>query len=232
MSVKHVGISPALEEQPKYKFTKNRSGLVTILTAYACPASLMVDLMPPIGAEHSRFRFATLDEITGVREEGDLAFIDCVFKGPEPGSGSEPVAATRSYQLVASTREEPIETHTLFKTIEPANIALVRKAVQDGKPPPILVGPPLDLYYKLARGQESFMRRGVVWRETSTSAASFGTISNVGKIDTPPGGAPSNSPGNWILLSVEQSKEGSAFKQIREWMASGPEGWDPDIYGS
>jgi hypothetical protein len=229
---KFAGVGSGLTEQPGWKITVTRDGMTTITTQFACRAELLIDLLPPIGAKHNRFSFASLDEITGVREEGDLAKIDCVYRGTQPGVGQGTQAAT--YQLIAQTKEEPIETHERYKDVSLQDLKKIRYYIDNAEGnaalPTFSDPKATELLEKKLRGQEVYLQRNLVWRETITSSASIGSIENVGKISVPVGGAPGNGTGNWLLSSNEQEKQGSAYRRVREWMASGHEGWDTDIY--
>lgn len=230
MSARHIGLPPGSNESPGWTFTIDNTGLFTLKTTVSCHIDNIMDLAPPIGTPHPRFSFAVLDEISGAREEGDLGKIDCVYKGQQPGKNPEQESPP-VYQLVASTREEPLELHDRYKDVSLDDLATIKEVI-DGKKKPSaagLTGRALELLTKKLRGQESYLRKAVVWRETTTSSAGFNSLGSVGFIDNPPG-APSNSPGNYLLLSMDQKKQGSAWERVREWMASGKEGWDAEIY--
>lgn len=234
MAARHIGLPQGLTEQPGRRISINKTGLFTCLTRFTCDASNLVQLIPPIGSQHPEFRFATLDEITGVSEEGDRAALDCIYKGMSPGNsgaGSE----RPTYRLIASTREEPLATHKRYKPLTRQDIQKARAFVDEmdpSAPMPTFSNQELgvELVGKMLRGQESYLARGLIWREESSSDTAWSSIDDVGKISVPAGNPPSNGTGNWLLSSMEQEQQGEAFKKSREWQASDPAGWDPDFY--
>ena len=67
-------------------------------------------------------------------------------------------------------------------------------------------------------------------RAQNSSAASARRPRRLGKLETPPGDAPS---GSWILETVnaEKTKSGKKWKIVSKWKRAAPDAeWDKDIY--
>ena len=66
----------------------------------------------------------------------------------------------------------------------------------------------------------------VVQKENGTPS-----LARLGKISTFLGAPSLPGNGNWLLSGVEaQREDGSSFTVTREYMSSGDNGWEPDIY--
>lgn len=231
MSARHVGVPKARTEQPGRRLTISIDGVATLTTIYEVPADMLVSLLPALGSKHPDFATLLLHEITSTSEEGDMATMTCVYKGVSPAGGggeSRPV-----YELINSTGQEPLATHPLFKDLTPQDFRDVEKAIDnptDGLSP-AFTGAKLKYYLKRSAGVESYLVRGVVWRETKVGPTAYTNAAQVGKIDTPPGNPPSlGDTANWLLIGATATKEGGAWRSTRDWQASGPKAWDPDLF--
>jgi hypothetical protein len=113
--------------------------------------------------------------------------------------------------------------------------------------------PPADKLNPFA-GVSSYLVPGITWRRSWCRRNSLYDLTQVGKISIPDGPAPDlndpepikpdidtrflkerdkpkpTGPRNWLLISLTQQKKGACFQCTKEWRASGPRGWIPEIY--
>jgi hypothetical protein len=138
-------------------------------------------------------------------------------------------------ELVSGTSEQPIETHPLFSDqiagvpSNPLNGALFvdengNKTTDDTKG--IFKGFTALSDYA---GLNSFLCPSTVYRKTTPYGSFPGSVSDVGYISSAPVSGGGNR--NWLLSSRTCSQSGGVFSVSEERMLSGPDGWDPIIYG-
>ena len=75
--------------------------------------------------------------------------------------------------------------------------------------------------------------REVITKKEDDNGDVASDMNNLGYIDTPPnvGKFVKVAAGrDWLLVTCSVDQVGDGSKSTREWMLSGPEGWDPDIY--
>lgn len=134
------------------------------------------------------------------------------------GSGFEP---RRSTEVRVSVQEEPIACHPKFKDFATEDNA----HFDENK---IFVGFKKDSPYA---GITSYFAPGAEFSETTTSRTGGISLSSVGKIDSPPGGAPGVPGGyNWLYMGATQTKHGTITTTTRVWKLSGRGGWNSTIY--
>lgn len=142
-------------------------------------------------------------------------------------------------EMVAGTRTEPIETFSSddinfdFSALSETEIKAVKDAVNgDGDAP--TSGASLNLYRLLLKGVTSYLAPSTVMRYTwiSTTPPS---LENLMKTFTPNGAPTLPASANWLFTNCSYVREidasGTAnYRITEEYTASGPGGWDPDIY--
>lgn len=229
--MKQTSIPSGLIEQTGTTYKMDREGVVTIKVPYETKNEDYVRLLPPVGAQHPRYGFATLEDVEAIEDFGGITKVVITYKGTDPNEDPTRKAAPVR-RILANTREEPLETHQRYKDVTLNELATIRDVLEGRKKPSEagLTGMAQELLEKRLRGQESYLNRATVVRQSTTDNSGVTSINNVGTIDTPPG-APANGSGNWLLTSVEDEQQGDSHKVDKEWMASGDEGFDPDIYG-
>lgn len=188
-----------------------------------------------------------------MREDGgrDYVFnyesIDSNF----PGSEARDPKVDPVCQISGQAAQEPIETHPKFakladgtENVTETDLAEIRKALDDGRSPTFTAtGAQLqkaqDLYKLMVRGiTHYYTASGITYSET-TEQVERPDIKELCRIDKPPLNAPlvlQNS--NWLQIGLNAEKifvpYGKSFWRVtREWLASGPRGWNADyvIYG-
>jgi hypothetical protein len=164
-------------------------------------------------------------------------------------SGSTP--GDSQIQINGTAAQEPIETHPKFNgaqggaTVTDADLAEIRKALNDGSTPKFTATGAAkdaaeDLYSLMLKGvTHYFTPSGITYSETFDETTKP-NLNELCTVDLPPADAPSiRSGSNWLLIGVRANKVynpdgGASFWRVtREWLASGPRGWNADfeIYG-
>lgn len=91
----------------------------------------------------------------------------------------------------------------------------------------------LAVLAKVRKGVISVLEPTFQWWETFTTAnLDDFELANIGKIETPPGSAPSGGSRNYLRFpgSFRMTADGQAWEMERRWQLSGKEGWDTDLY--
>jgi hypothetical protein len=160
-------------------------------------------------------------------------------------SGSAPGDA--QIQISGQAAQEPIETHPSFNgegqlgTVTDADLAEIRRALQDGSTPQFsgtendLVAAE-ELYSLMLKGvTHYFTPSGITYSQTFDETIKP-DLTELCSIDRPPPDAPSiRSGSNWLLIGIRAQKiyepetKSSFFRVTREWLASGPRGWNADF---
>jgi hypothetical protein len=160
-------------------------------------------------------------------------------------AGSAPGDA--QIQINGQAAQEPIETHPSFNgaegggTVSDADLAAIKASLSSGQAPQFTgTGADLiaaqDLYNLMLKGvTHYFTPSGVTYSETFDEV-NKPNLSELCSIDRPPPDAPSVRQGaNWLMIGIRaqklyQPETGSSFWRVtREWLASGPRGWNADF---
>lgn len=160
-------------------------------------------------------------------------------------SGSSPGDA--QIQINGQAAQEPIETHPKFNgekgggKVSDSDLAAIKAALNDGSTP-TFTGKANDL--AAAKKLYSLMIKGVTHYYTPSGITYSETFDETVKpnlnelcsIDRPPADAPSLQQGaNWLQIGLRAQKvyqpdTGDNFWRVtREWLASGPRGWNADF---
>ena len=177
------------------------------------------------------------------RPDGGLDYIFTYESISYSGTGS----TDRQQQINGQAAQEPIETHPKFNgqqeggTVSDADLAAIKASLNSGEAPQF-TGTNKDLeaaqklYALMLKGvTHYFTPSGITYSETTDEFAKP-EISELCTVDRPPTDAPSlleNS--NWLLIGMRAQKiydpvtGGSFWRVTREWLASGPRGWNADF---
>ena len=177
---------------------------------------------------HPRWSFLDMDKRTiSQAEDGHWDIVGDYFgvQGtPEP-----------IYALDINTSQEPIETNPLFTTFAGYYGAEVNGAKFDPEDQTFInfVRKPDGSNLKWV-GVKAYLAASAIWRQTTvTKTRPTGTeLASIGLIDTPNGGSAVPTPAgrNWLFGSLSYEQKGRTFTTRREWLLSGPNGWNDDIY--
>jgi len=160
-------------------------------------------------------------------------------------SGSAPGDA--QIQINGQAAQEPIETHPKFNgeqgfgTVSDADLAAIRASLSSGQAP-TFTATALDLaaaqalYGLMLKGVTNYYTpSGVTYSETFDETTKP-DLNELCSVDRPPADAPSVREGsNWLQISLRAQKvyepdTGNSFWRVtREWLASGPRGWNADF---
>ena len=87
----------------------------------------------------------------------------------------------------------------------------------------------VQLYLK---GFTDYLQPRVTIRVTDASSNSQPNLANLGKIATPTNAPDLDGGANWLLSGMDASEDADGKWEIsREYISSGPGGWNADIYG-
>lgn len=160
-------------------------------------------------------------------------------------SGSAPGDA--QIQINGQAAQEPIETHPKFNgqqgggTISDSDLAAIKAALNDGSKPTFTgtgtdKKAAQDLYALMLKGVTHYYTpSGVTYSETFDETTKP-NLNELCSIDRPPSDAPLlRQKSNWLQIGLRAQKvyqpdTGTSFWRVtREWLASGPRGWNADF---
>ena len=160
-------------------------------------------------------------------------------------SGSAPGDA--QIQINGQAAQEPIETHPKFNgqvgfgTVSDGDLAAIRAALNDGSSPNF-EGEDLnliaaeDLYALMLKGVTHYYTPSGVTYSEVFDETSKPNLNELCSVNRPPIDAPMVRDGsNWLQIGLRAQKiyepdtENSFWRITREWLASGPRGWNADF---
>lgn len=156
-------------------------------------------------------------------------------------------AGDSQIQVNGQCAQEPIETHPSFNgqngggTVSDADLAAIKKSLGDGTEPEFKgTGANLiaaqNLYELMLKGVTHYYTpSGITYSETFDES-SKPSLQELASVNRPPADAPLLSQnGNWLLIGLRAQKIynpvtlSSSWRVTREWLASGPRGWNADF---
>jgi hypothetical protein len=201
------------------------------------PVSVTDDSAPSAPAAPSGMRLVS-NEYT-IRPDGGRDYVYTY-----ESAGSAPGDA--QIQINGQAAQEPIETHPAFNgrqgggTVTDADLAAIKASLNSGEAPEFTgTGTALaaaqDLYNLMLKGvTHYFTPSGITYSETFDETTKP-NLSELCTVDRPPPDAPSIRGGsNWLMIGLRAQKlyqptGGSFWRVTREWLASGPRGWNADF---
>jgi hypothetical protein len=160
-------------------------------------------------------------------------------------AGSAPGDA--QIQVNGQAAQEPIETHPAFNgqqgggTVSDADLAAIKASLSDGSMPQFTgtetaLTAAQNLYNLMLKGvTHYFTPSGITYSETFDETTKP-NLSELCTVDRPPPDAPTIRGGsNWLMIGIRaqklyQPESGNSFWRVtREWLASGPRGWNADF---
>jgi hypothetical protein len=202
------------------------------------PVSVTTDTAASVPAAPSGTRLVSSEYV--IRPDGGRDYIFTY-----ESSGSAPGDA--QIQVNGQAAQEPIETHPKFNgeqgagTVTDADLAAIKTALQSGLAPQLtstannLVAAQ-NLYKLMLKGvTHYFTPSGITYSETFDETTKP-NLNELCTVDRPPTDAPTVRNGsNWLLIGIRAQKvyqpdTGQSFWRVtREWLASGPRGWNADF---
>lgn len=149
-----------------------------------------------------------------------------------------------TFEFDVSMSEDPIESHPNFDAIaEKYGWDEVEKAFPKFPPGGTSDGGALSKKTKAKKnplyGTESYLAVGAIFRKTyATRTIPPGVLRGIGSIvERPPDIGQFRLPStgskrNWLKLAPKIRRRGNSVEVTEEWMLSGPNGWNKDIYSS
>jgi hypothetical protein len=160
-------------------------------------------------------------------------------------AGSAPGDA--QIQINGQAAQEPIETHPAFNgqqeggTVNDADLAAIKASLNSGQAPQFTgtgndLAAAQNLYNLMLKGvTHYFTPSGITYSETFDETTKP-NLSELCTVDRPPPDAPTLRQGsNWLMIGIRaqklyQPENGNSFWRVtREWLASGPRGWNADF---
>jgi hypothetical protein len=150
-------------------------------------------------------------------------------------------------QINGQAAQEPIETHPKFNgeqeggTVTDSDLAAIRASLSSGTAPSFTAtGQDLtaaqNLYNLMLKGVTHYYTpSGIAYSETSDEDTKPSLI-ELCRVSNPPPDAPNLlEQSNWLMIGLraqriyEPEKETKFWRVTREWLASGPRGWNADF---
>lgn len=176
-------------------------------------------------------------------EEGGYE-VSLRFEGINAENSNPPEDQT-TFEFDVSMSEDPIEAHPNFDAIsEKYGWDEVERAFPKFPPGTATSdGSALGKKSKTKKnplyGTESYLAVGAVFRKTyATRTIPAGVLRGIGSIvERPPNIGQFHIPStgskrNWLKLAPKIRRRGNSVEITEEWMLSGPNGWNKDVYSS
>jgi hypothetical protein len=209
---------------------------------YSIPVSTTDDSAATVPTAPSGTRLVGVEYVQ--RPDGGR---DYTFTFETAAGGGGGTGADKQQEITGQASQEPVETHPSFNglrgggTVTDADLAEIRRALQEGNEPTFTgTGSALtaaqELHALKLKGVENYYTpSGITYSET-TDEGTKPSLNDLCTITTPPPDAPTVPTGtNWILIGLRAQKlvnptaSSSFWRVTREWLASGPRGWNADF---
>lgn len=231
MSVIHQGEveQPIRAPGETIEFSNSGQAAVSRVTTH-CVWARVLQLRPTIGSAHPDFSTFQAVHVLITREEGNVGRIETTYEGPNVGPGGAPNIPAPTYSLESSVSAEPVELNPRYEDVTDDELRRIREALKDDTAPTGLSPLATELYQKKLYGQDSYLRPAAVF-VVSYQSRTAPNPDRVGKIASPPGPNPTLGEGqNWLYAALTWEARGGLYSVQERYQASGPGGWDPDLY--
>lgn len=145
----------------------------------------------------------------------------------------------KQVSIRGAASSEPLATHPKFADITDDEWEKYRRWEDDPEDPELNGWKPLQhgsagliaYHQKRLRGVTDYFRPTVTLRVTEQNQGRV-DLQGLCKIGSPGVNVDVPGSGNWLLVNIEGDDpgDGTDFAVTKEYMASGPGGWDPDLY--
>lgn len=186
-------------------------------------------------------------EITNIEAGLKRARVTSDVNPVAPGTGTNAdgtsgnSGSSSTVEVITGTRTEPIETFSgsgnfNFSSMAAADVKAVKDAVNDIGNTSVSIptaGTKAALYNLLIKGVTSYLAPAITMRFTYISSRAP-NLSNLMKIFTPRGAPSLPGGGNWLFTNcsyvIETVNGRIQYRITEDYTASGPGGWNGDIY--
>lgn len=206
--------------------------------------------VPMLNSRHPELSALLLKKIKAKGLEGDLVAVTLSYESNDtdasmPGTGDGPRKPNKKYGGEYSDIEEPLLTNKRYAAVlsDAEKMALTEimngniykdEAGKDLWEKAVISERGKECLAKIRKGTQSVIQQGFIWVEKLTikSLAEL-NLDKIGKIDAPPGGAPTPPGRNYRYMAprFDPNEDGETWAAERRWQLSGPGGWDPQLYG-
>lgn len=240
-----------------FKSNEDDKGVITVTQSFYCYNDEYFTVAPKKGSPCKEPGWQNL-ELTKLNIEevkSGIAKVSCTYSFLNESNTFTFNDSQDYYESSITTSEEPLATHNNYKDISAADMEALQGAKngswikEDGSykftslsndpsteaPKEVTItdttaielwdnfyAKDIDVYLAV---HQTF--RKTTYRRTLPSAV----LKNVGKIDTPPGAAPSlDDDKNWLYAGATITRQAAYYVITQEWIASGSGGWSSIIY--
>ena len=222
-----------LVRQPERdQLTQREDGALIAAVSYVCAWSRLLQLMPRRNvSKHPDFSDLVCRSVNASKGKPGVAQVVATYtgvNGPSITSGSQGQFAEVT-EMVTNLRTEPIETHPDFtSTLGGTPASPKNGAIFNGDG--IFTGFDGDSDYA---GQTDYLTPGSTYRRTYFSrTVPQDSEFSVGSVEEPPGNppTPSGASYNWLSAGISWRLDGGLYVVTAEYILSGPNGWNSNIY--
>jgi hypothetical protein len=180
-------------------------------------------------AKHPTWMFLDMDKRTITKRDDGAWDIVGDFYGVD--GTPDPI-----YSFESTTSQEPIETHKKFATFAGTPDTPMNGAVFDSEDQTFVTFRQLTTQGSVTNakwvGVTAYLAASIVWRETKVTKTkpTADEIKGVGFIDTPPGDPGTPSGRTWLNAALAYDRKGKTYTIRKEWLLSGPAGWNDVLY--
>lgn len=217
-------------QRDKASLTVSKEGVARATEEFQGLYADVVTQAPKLNDAHPDFPGLLLHTKTMSRKN-EIGICKCDYRGLDPAQddqGQPDRLPDPVYSLTYGLTTEKLAARKDFKTrIVPAAGEGPKQAIFDEKGVFVAFGK--DSNNDLA-GVEQYFDVSATWSRVTVSRTQPATGGNVGKISTPPGGAPAYSNRNWLYGGMSWTKEGGIYRIDEVWLCSHDGGWNSVIY--
>jgi hypothetical protein len=199
---------------------------------------------PTMGSEHPDLKRLYLQKmeanrVPGAQVEVSLTYLNFDETVEYPGRKAGPIVR---YGMEISVSDEPLLTHPEFQNLDEKEQMALQNMINGTleKPDGTLwendITSDTDALDLVKQGITSWRCPRLIWVQSFTvKTSNFNTASatnGMGKIDAPPGGAPSGGSRNYMYIgaTATPTEDGNFLNIEKRWELSGPRGWNETLY--
>jgi len=240
MSVIHISI-PTDESvlAPERQLNVNINGAASLVDTYRGSTAGVLASIPTLGTPHPEYGVLSLDDIAITEEDGGMSAVRLTYKGAaSTDSGGGGGGSKETYSFDVSVNEEPILSHPKVKDLEEIELIALQQIIngqvnkEDGAAwaDDITSDNGVLFLGKIRQGITAYLVPTVTYTETGVSNTDQSSVlGDVGRVNNPPG-VPNIAGRNWMFMGLQQTEEGDSYSYTKNWLLSGPGGWDADVY--